>query len=127
MKYIIGAWANTKYTRPVSSFILAIVFWGGFLSFNYSMDNPADLSIWIWASASVLFFPPARETYFRLTGPIRDGLSGIVLWGPLFLVALALRITIFVLLVFIAVPLGLLGFFYLATQEARGKGYRVIA
>lgn len=61
MKCIIGAWANTKCTRPVSSFILA------------------------------------------------------------------LRITVFVLLNFMAVPLGALGFFYLATQEAKGNGYRVIA
>lgn len=127
MKYVIGAWANTKCTRPVSSFILAIVFWGSFLSFNYAMNNPADLSIWIWASTSVLLFPLARETYFRLTGPIRDGLAGIVLWGPLFLIALALRITVFVLLNFMAPVLGILGFFYLATQEANGNGYRVIA
>ncbi|MDV2982483.1 UNVERIFIED_CONTAM: hypothetical protein Q9R71_35440 [Actinomycetes bacterium ARC8] len=127
MKYIVGAWTNTKFTRPVSSFILALVFWGSLLSFNYSMDNPADLSIWIWAGANVLLFPLARETYFRLTGPIRDGLSGIVLWGPLFLIALALRITVFVLLNFLAIPLGTLGFFYLATQEAKGNGYRVIA
>ena len=32
---------------------------GKLLSFNYSMNNPADLSIWIWASASVLLFPLA--------------------------------------------------------------------
>lgn len=126
MKFIIGAWANNKCTRPVSSFILALAFWGLFLSFNYSMDNPADLSIWIWAGANVLLFPLARETYFRVTGPIREGLSGIILWGPLFLIALALRIFVFVLLNFVAVPLGILGFFYLAIQEARGTGYRII-
>ncbi|WP_157377171.1 hypothetical protein [Arthrobacter sp. NIO-1057] len=50
-----------------------------------------------------------------------------MLWGPLFLIALALRITVFVLLNFMAVPLGILGIFYLATQEANGNGYRVIA
>lgn len=127
MKYIIGAWANTKCTRPLSSFILALAFWGTFMAFNYAMENPADLSIWIFAGANVLFFPLARETYFRLTGPIRDGLAGIVLWGPLFLIALALRITVIVLLNFTAVPLGALGFFYLATQEAKSNGYRVIA
>ena len=97
MKCIIGAWANTKCTRPVSSFILALAFWGTFMAFTYAMGNPADLSIWIFAGANVLFFP------------------------------LALRITVFVLLNFMAVPLGALGFFYLATQEAKGNGYRVIA
>lgn len=91
------------------------------------MENPADLSIWIFAGSNVLFFPLARETYFRLTGPIGDGLAGIVFWGPFFLIALALRITVFVLLNFMAVALGILGFFYLATQEAKGNGYRVFA
>ena len=127
MKCIIGAWANTKCTRPVSSFILALAFWGTFMAFNYAMGNPADLSIWIFAGANVLFFPLARETYLRLTGPIRDGLVGILLWVQLFFIALALRITVFVLLNFMAVPLVILGFFYLATQEAKGNGYRVIA
>lgn len=127
MKYVIGAWANNKCTRLVSSFILTLVFWGIFLSFNYSLDNPADLSIWIWAAANVLLFPLARETYFRVTQPIREGLSGIILWGPLFLLALALRIGIFVLLNFVSIPLGLAGFFYLATQEANGNGYRIVA
>lgn len=127
MKFILGAWANTKYTRPTSSFILTLVFWGGLLAFNYAMENPADLSIWIWAGINALLFPIARETYFRLTGPIRDGLAGIVLWGPLFLIALVLRLTVFVLLNFFAIPLGILGFIYLAIQESKGQGYRVIA
>lgn len=51
------------------------------MAFNYSMGNPADLSIWIFAGANVLFFPLARETYFCLTDLLRDGLVGILLWG----------------------------------------------
>jgi len=131
MKFVIGAWANRRYTRLTSSLVLAAVFaaliaWpirGGLDAY----DNPGlARGIWIALGVlNVLFAPLVRELYFRATQPIREGLSGIVVWGPLLIVTLACRLGAWALLNLSAIPFGLVGFLYLGSQDRAGHGWRI--
>lgn len=62
-----------------------------------------------------------------MTRPLAEGLSGIGVIG-IVLVVLVIFIRIWLNLVvwLVSIPLGIVGFFYIAITEAAGKGYRLI-
>lgn len=62
----------------------------------------------------MLLFPLAREFYFGLTEPIRRGLGGLILWGPLLIALFVFKITVYIVLTVTAVPFGALAYVYLA-------------
>ena len=76
--------------------------------------------------ALLALYPLAREIYFRMTRPLAEGLSGVGVIG-MFLVFLVIiiRIWLYMVVWVVSIPLGILGFFYLAITEATGKGYRL--
>ncbi|RZU62851.1 hypothetical protein [Zhihengliuella halotolerans] len=131
MKFVIGAWANRRYTRLTSSLVLgtffaALIAWPVRGGLDASDDPGLASGVWIGLGVlNVLFAPVARELYFRATQPIREGLSGIVVSGPLFIVTLACRIGAWVLLNLFAIPLGLVGVLYLESQDRAGRGWRI--
>ena len=77
------------------------------------------------ALVNLLLFPFAREMYYRSTAPIREGLSGIMVFGWLFLVAVVCQIAMFVVIWVVAIPAGLIGLFVLGEEDRRGLGWRM--
>lgn len=129
MQFITGAWRNTRFTHPTSSVLLGLVpvLIVGFGAFPQLLlgGNLASIGVAaILLSLQVLAYPLARETYFRLTEPIRRGLGPLILIGPLFFVYWGFRLGIYIGLTIVAIPLGAVGFFYLATTEHTGRGWR---
>ena len=74
-----------------------------------------------------VLYPFSREIYFRLTQPIRVAIGGIIVWGWVVFLLWFVRLAIFAYIWLLAIPVGLVGLVYLATQEAWGKGWRIRA
>lgn len=143
LRFIVGAWLNLRYTRLISSLILAVLPIVVYYSFNDFFGDwtagfdpvagfnrlTADLNLvgMLTGIALLVFYPLAREIYFRTTRPLAEALTGLSVIGFLlvFLVFI-IRIWLFMVVWVFSVPLGIVGFFYLAITEASGRGYRLI-
>ncbi|WP_156762013.1 hypothetical protein [Microbacterium karelineae] len=132
--FIGGAYANRRYTRLTSSIILGaavtvamiVVFLTTTPPSKWGASDGIGMTIILgWTIANAVLFPLAREQYYRATQPIRDGLSGIFMWGILAIVYLVARLAIFVYLWGFAWIIGLVGLCYLGTQDANGRGWRI--
>ncbi|MBM6590237.1 hypothetical protein [Brevibacterium sp. RIT 803] len=141
LSFIGGAWLNRKYTRLVSSLILAViplvVFYSivdfedwsaGFdpaAGFNRLVDDLNLVGVLTGISLFV-FYPLAREIYFRTTQPMAEALAGLRVIGlPLVILVYLVKIWLYLIVWLVSIPLGILGFFYLAITEASGNGYRM--
>ncbi|SDR75681.1 hypothetical protein SAMN04489751_0344 [Brevibacterium sandarakinum] len=125
--FITGAWANRRHTRLISSLILAVLPLGAYYFVEGSSRLSADLTvIGILTSISILaFYPLAREVFYRMTQPIAEAFTGFFVIGWLLvLIVFVVRILMYLLIWVTSIPLGILGFFYLAITEARGDGFR---
>lgn len=131
--FLTGWWANRRYTRNISSLILAgaisIVAYAMLWKTAASDTTGPQLGLLAFATLLVLnpcFFPPAREMYFRFMRPLHEGLSGIWVFGFLVIVLLAIRAVALIAMWVFAIPLGILGGLYLGFAEANGRGWRLI-
>lgn len=130
MKFIGRAYLNRRYTRLVPSCVIA-----GAITLDYLACLPAfhgstytvtlggtiiDLLV---ISLQALLYPFARETYFRLTGPMRRAAPTLLL--PLLAAVYIAKFLVFIVLVSVTIPLGLAGFVYLSVTEHRRAGYRL--
>lgn len=126
--FLTGVWLNRRYTRLSSSIILGLMVSAVFLAMIwiqlplYPRAAPGLLAMLV---ANTLFYPAAREGYYRATQPVREGLGGIFLIGLLAIIGFIVRLMIFLLLWFFAVPLGVLSSLYLGIAEVRGYGWRI--
>jgi hypothetical protein len=75
-------------------------------------------------AGSALLYPFAREAYYRATRGAREAVSGVFVFGGLFLLTLAFRVATFVVLWAVAIPVGLLAAGFLGASERRGNGWR---
>ncbi|GAA1849020.1 hypothetical protein GCM10009813_08420 [Brevibacterium marinum] len=138
--FIVGAWLNRKYTRLASSLILAVIPIVGFYSivdfedwsagfnpaagFNRFVDDLNLVGILVGIALFVLY-PLPREIYFRTTQPMAEALAGLGVIGlPLVILVFCVKIWLYLIVWVASIPLGLLGFFYLAITEASGNGFR---
>lgn len=125
--FIVGAWANRRHTRLVSSLILAVLPLAAYFFVEGSTRVFAELTVLgiLTSIAIVALYPLAREVFYRLTRPIAEAFAGFFVIGwILVLIVFITRILMYLLVWVIAIPLGFLGFFYLAIAEARGDGFR---
>lgn len=125
--FIAGAWANRRHTRLISSLILAVLPLAAYYLIEGASGVSADLTIIgvLTSIAIVAFFPLAREVFYRLTQPIAEALAGFFVIGSiLVLIVFITRLLTYLLIWVVSIPLGFLGFFYLAITEARGDGFR---
>lgn len=140
--FVGGAWRNRRWTRSSSSLLLGliptalVVISGGQLPVlgpelaRAGVLTPTSAPLVAGVTATIalvnlLLFPLAREMYYRSTAPIREGLSGIMVFGWLFLVAVACQIAMFVVIWIVAIPAGLIGLFVLGEEDRRGLGWRM--
>lgn len=124
-----GAWANRKYTELPSSFILGLIpslAIGGVLLTVAAQggDWLAVVLFSVFLLFQALFYPLARETYYRLTQPLRRGLGIWIIPLPIVVIGWILKLYIYVILWVLALPIGIAGFCYLAITERNGKGWR---
>lgn len=68
------------------------------------------LVYWAMVVLHLALFPLAREFYFTATAPVRRGLEGFVLWGPLALAVVVGKVIVYLILNILSIPLGLVGF-----------------
>lgn len=132
-----GVWLNRKYTSLTSTMLLGAALTVFFCALPYVIVEDAQFSFVhlftenrLMVSFSLLNFvlyPFSREIYFRLTQPIRVAIGGIIVWGWVVFLLWFVRFAIFAYIWLLAIPVGLVGLVYLATQEARGKGWRIRA
>ena len=129
MQFVLGAWRNRRYTRLPSSLILgalpgaAIIFMEATSS---SAKPPLHFVLLTMASiVQTIAYPLARETWFRVMQPLREGMGTWIV--PLLLVLLfwIIRFYVYVLVWALAIPLGAAGFVYLAMGERAGRGWRL--
>lgn len=128
--FVAGFWLNRRYTRLSSSIILGVTVSGTLLAVLWTQlpEHPlAAPSVITMLISNAIFYPAAREGYYRVTQPMREGLQGIFLIGIFALIGLLARLIIFVLLWQFAVPLGILSGSALGIAEARGRGWRLTA
>lgn len=131
--FFVGWWRNRRHTRTISSLIigavLSIALFKMQLEQSFLMHDPDyaayGIGITVALILNVLFFPTAREGYYRIMRPVHEGLSGFWVGGILLLIVLAVRTIFLVALWAFAIPLGLLGGIYLGASEVRGNGWRV--
>ncbi|MEQ4568490.1 hypothetical protein [Paenarthrobacter sp. CAP02] len=119
MRFIVGAWADMRYTVLLSSFVLALPLPILLGIANFTKVNwDAAALIWfaLYAIAHVLLYPLARELYFCLTEPIRRGVGQLYIGGLLLVVTFILKIWIYLIISVLAIPLGLIGFAYLGLR-----------
>lgn len=127
LHFIVGAWANRRHTRLISSFILAVLPLAAYYFVEGSSRISNDLTVVgiLTSIAIVAFYPLAREVFYRLTQPMAEAFAGFFVIGWLLvLIVFVFRILMYLLIWVASIPLGLLGFFYLAIAEARGDGFR---
>lgn len=128
--FIGGAWMNRRYTRLSSSLILGVLVAVGFLVLVWPKTDPAGwqtaamIQLSVWAALNAVLYPLARELYFRLTQPLREGAGLMLVGGILLIIVWIAKLTIFLLLWMLAVPIGVIAFIYLAITDAAGKGWR---
>lgn len=87
-----------------------------------------DVGFWILQMAkfwglgllSYLLYPLGREFYFRITGGKRKTRAAF-LWLPALAVAGVIRFVLYVLLLVLSVPLGIIGLLYLGTRPSATK------
>lgn len=123
MRFVVGAWANMRYTVLLSSFLLALPLPVLMGIANFTKAGwKADALVWflLYAIAHVLLYPLARELYFGLTEPIRRGVGQMYIWGPLLLIVFAFKIWVYLIVSVLAIPLGLIGFAYLGLRARYG-------
>lgn len=131
MKFIGRAYLNRRYTRLVPSCVIAGVVAIAFLvslpSLHAQKTEPLGIAIDLALIAlQTLLYPFARETYFRLTGPIRASMPLLIVPLPILAAVYIGKLFVFLLLVAVAVPLGIVGFIYLSISEYRGtSSYRL--
>jgi len=122
-----GVWLNRRFTGLLPSILLGVPFsalmlWTGWLTARNRLGDLLFTAA--YALGCVVLYPVAREGYYRVTQPLRDGLGEIWLGGPLVLVAYLVRLLIYLLLVGFAVPVGLVSGIYLGLAEVSGHGWR---
>lgn len=100
--------------------------------FIYLATRAAAGGDWFAFTAAILFvmvqaiaYPLARESYFRATQPMREGMGGWILPAPIALFVLLVRFNVYVYLWVLAIPVAIAGFFYLAFAERAGNGWRL--
>ncbi|QZQ53788.1 hypothetical protein KZI27_00930 (plasmid) [Curtobacterium sp. TC1] len=130
MRFVLGAWINRRYTRLPSSIVLGLL---PGIFFIYLATRAAASADWFAFTAAIVFvmvqalaYPLARESYFRVTQPMREGMGGWFLSGPLALLVLLVRFNVYVYLWVLAIPVGIAGFCYLALTERAGNGWRLV-
>ncbi len=130
MRFILGAWMNRRYTRLPSSIVLGLV--PGLLLI-YTATRAASDGDWfafvvflVLVLLQALMYPLARESYYRVTQPMREGIGGWFLPFPFALIVLVVKVTVYVYLWVLAIPIGIAGFCYLALTERAGKGWRLV-
>ena len=118
MNIALAPWKDLRYTHLTSSILLALPFAVGFgvQAFQPGRRGDEVLISVTMALLQLLLFPLARELYFMLTEPIRRGLEGFILWGPLVLALVVGKIIMYLVLSVLGIPLGLLGFGILALR-----------
>lgn len=132
MKFIGHAYLNRRYTRLVPSCVMA-----GAIALAYLVAVPAfhgstnavtlggtviDLMV---VALQGLLYPFARETYFRLTGPLRQAAPTLILPLPWLAGLYIGKFLVFMAVLSVTIPLGFAGFLYLSVTERRGEGYRL--
>ncbi|UFU15921.1 hypothetical protein LQK89_17275 (plasmid) [Curtobacterium sp. C1] len=129
MRFVLGAWINRRYTRLPSSIVLGLLPGVIFIFTGVRAFLEGD---WIAGTAAIVFvvlqalaYPLARESYFRVTQPMRAGMGGWILPGPLALLVLLVRFNVYIYLWVLAIPVGIAGFCYLALTERAGNGWRL--
>ncbi|OII01447.1 hypothetical protein BIU95_07110 [Curtobacterium sp. MCBA15_007] len=129
MRFVLGAWINRRYTRLPSSIVLGLL---PGIFFIYLATRAAAGGDWFAFTVAIVFvvlqalaYPLARESYFRVTQPMREGIGGWILSGPLALFVLLVRFNVYVYLWVLAIPVAIAGFFYLAFTERAGNGWRL--
>ena len=131
--FFVGWWRNRRYTRTISSLIIGAVLSIALFKMQFEqsflMHDPGyavyGIVIPVVLILNVLFFPAAREGYYRIMRPVHEGLSGFWVGGILLVIVLAVRTIFLVALWAFAIPLGLLAGIYLGASEVRGNGWRV--
>lgn len=129
MRFVLGAWINRRYTRLPSSIVLGLL---PGIFFLYLATRAAVGGDWIAFAGAIVFvvvqalaYPLARESYFRVTQPMREGIGGWIMSGPLALFVLLVRFNVYVYLWVLAIPVAIAGFCYLALTERAGNGWRL--
>jgi hypothetical protein len=129
MRFVLGAWINRRYTRLPSSIALGLL--PGTFFISLAIRAAADGDWFAFAGAigfvmvQALAYPIARESYFRVTQPMREGMGGWILPAPIALFVLLVRFNVYVYLWVLAIPVAIAGFFYLAFAERAGNGWRL--
>jgi hypothetical protein len=122
VQFVLGPWRDLRYTYLLSSLALALPFPVLTLISTFQIVPTADRAVFviIWAVLHMLLYPLARELYFGLTEPIRRGMAGLILWGPLALAIFVLRFMVYCFLSAMAVPIGIVAFIYLSLRARYG-------
>ncbi|MBF4623166.1 hypothetical protein [Clavibacter sp. VKM Ac-2872] len=129
MSFVLGAWLNRRYTRLPSSMVLGGIPGVAIIVMEASSSTTKAPSHFVLLSMVMLVqtitYPLAREAWFRLTQPMREGLGSWTIPLLLVPVVFALRFYVYVVIWAFAVPLGVAGFVYLAVGERAGRGWRL--
>ena len=129
MTFIVSAYLNRRFTRLIPSCVLAALIGGTYLAavLLHADSQPGsatavDLAV---VALEALLFPFAREINFRLTWPLRSSMPVLIVPLPVLGAFYVGKAVMFVVLVSVAIPLGIVGFIYLGLTEHRGDGYRL--
>jgi len=118
--FLSRAYANRRYARLSSGLILGLPYVAAaawLCSRAHLLDSWIDRvglgAIVLIMLAGYALFPLVRELYFRMTSGLRDGLAGLTVSGLLVPVVYLIRMTVYVFLLVLAIPLGLIALLYL--------------
>lgn len=129
MEFVLGAWRNRRYTRLPSSLILGALPGALFLTLVASSSPGTDLLAFLFIvpflALQAVAYPLARETWFRVTQPLREGIGEWTLPLPVALIFFGVRFQVYLVVWSLAIPMGAIGFAHLARGERAGRGWRL--
>ncbi len=129
MNFIGRAYLNRRFTRLIPSCVLAALIGGIYLvvAIIHAGSQPGSATAvdLVVVAFEALLFPFAREIYFRLTWPLRSSMPVLIVPLPVLGAFYVGKAVMFVVLVSVTIPLGIVGFIFLGLTEHRGSGYRL--
>lgn len=135
-RFLVGAWRNRRYTRSGSSFVLGLIPAAAMVvMFLPVQSHPSSyqsvatiLTFFVlptaWVAVNVLLFPFVRESWFRGTAPVREGMSGVFVSGPLLIVTMVGRGVVLCILWGVSFLVGPFALWLLGAEDRRGFGWR---
>lgn len=90
-----------------------------------SQPGSAAASDLVAVALEALLLSVRAGVYFRLAWPLRSSMSVLIVQLPVLAAFFAGKAVMFVVLVSVAIPLGIVGFIYLGLTERRRAGNRL--